>query len=238
MKDTIVVRGARQHNLKGFDLEIPRRALHRHHGPVGLRANRRSRSTRSTPRVSDGTSSRCRRTRGSFSSAWRSPTSTRSTACRPRSRSSRRIRRRRRARPSGPPPRSTTTCACSGRASAARSARCAAARSSPTRCSRSPTRCSRLPAGTRFSVAFPLRLSDKVTHDVVVENLRAQGFVRVSARRRDQAPRRSRRPRRSTSRSRKRAARRRRSAGRRRRARAAASPTRSARRFAKATATA
>jgi excinuclease ABC subunit A len=36
-----------------------------------------------------------------------------------------------------------------------------------------------LPAGTRFAVAFPLRLSEKVTHAVVVENLRAQGFVRV-----------------------------------------------------------
>jgi excinuclease ABC subunit A len=36
-----------------------------------------------------------------------------------------------------------------------------------------------LPAGTRFSVAFPLRLSDIVTHDVVVENLRAQGFLRI-----------------------------------------------------------
>jgi len=39
----------------------------------------------------------------------------------------------------------------------------------------------RLPAGTRFSVSFPLKLSDAVTHDVVVENLRAQGFVRVRA---------------------------------------------------------
>ena len=37
-----------------------------------------------------------------------------------------------------------------------------------------------LPEGTRFAVAFPLRLSSKVTHDVVVENLRAQGFLRVS----------------------------------------------------------
>jgi excinuclease ABC subunit A len=37
-----------------------------------------------------------------------------------------------------------------------------------------------LPAGTRFLVAFPLRMSDEVTHEVVVENLRAQGFVRVS----------------------------------------------------------
>src|SRR3954447_26753007 len=38
-----------------------------------------------------------------------------------------------------------------------------------------------LPAGARFHVAFPLHLSAEVTHDVVVENLRAQGFVRVSA---------------------------------------------------------
>jgi excinuclease ABC subunit A len=38
-----------------------------------------------------------------------------------------------------------------------------------------------LPAGSRFSVAFPLRLSTAVTHEVVVENLRAQGFVRVQA---------------------------------------------------------
>ena len=37
-----------------------------------------------------------------------------------------------------------------------------------------------LPAGVRFHVAAPLKLSADVTHDVVVENLRAQGFVRVS----------------------------------------------------------
>ncbi len=37
-----------------------------------------------------------------------------------------------------------------------------------------------LPVGTRFAVTFPLRLSSEVTHDVVVENLRAQGFVRVA----------------------------------------------------------
>ncbi len=36
-----------------------------------------------------------------------------------------------------------------------------------------------LPEGTRFQVTFPLELSDKVTHTLVVENLRAMGFVRV-----------------------------------------------------------
>src|SRR4051812_33608822 len=37
-----------------------------------------------------------------------------------------------------------------------------------------------LPTGTRFYVTFPLVLSNKVTHDVVIENLRAQGFLRVA----------------------------------------------------------
>jgi len=37
-----------------------------------------------------------------------------------------------------------------------------------------------LPGGVRFYVTFPLRLSSKVTHDVVIENLRAQGFLRVA----------------------------------------------------------
>ncbi len=37
-----------------------------------------------------------------------------------------------------------------------------------------------LPERTRFAVAFPLHLSSKVTHAVVMENLRAQGFLRVS----------------------------------------------------------
>jgi excinuclease ABC subunit A len=37
-----------------------------------------------------------------------------------------------------------------------------------------------IPAGTRFYVTFPLTLSNKVTHEVVIENLRAQGFLRVA----------------------------------------------------------
>src|SRR5471030_1063564 len=35
MKDFIIVRGARQHNLKGFDLDIPRRAITVITGPSG-----------------------------------------------------------------------------------------------------------------------------------------------------------------------------------------------------------
>ncbi len=37
-----------------------------------------------------------------------------------------------------------------------------------------------LPDNTRIAVAFPLRLSAAVTHELAVENLNAQGFVRVS----------------------------------------------------------
>ncbi len=36
-----------------------------------------------------------------------------------------------------------------------------------------------LPEGTRVQVVFPVRLSSKVTHGQVVDNLRAKGFVRV-----------------------------------------------------------
>ena len=38
-----------------------------------------------------------------------------------------------------------------------------------------------LKARSRFSVAFPLRRSATVTHEVLLENLKAQGFVRVQA---------------------------------------------------------
>ncbi len=37
-----------------------------------------------------------------------------------------------------------------------------------------------LPAGTRFMVACPLIRSSKVTHAVITENLRARGFVRIA----------------------------------------------------------
>ena len=142
-------------------------------------ASRRWRSTRSTPRASDATSNRCRPTRGSSSSGWRSRTSTRSKACRPPSRSSRRIPPRRRGRPSAPPPRSTTICGCSGRASAARFVRSAGARCAGHGAvgHRRGPRARRRHALLRHLPAASLR---EVTHEVVVENLRAQGFVRVA----------------------------------------------------------
>jgi excinuclease ABC subunit A len=38
-----------------------------------------------------------------------------------------------------------------------------------------------VPDGTRFLITFPLVRSEAVTHEVLVENLRAQGFVRIAA---------------------------------------------------------
>ena len=38
-----------------------------------------------------------------------------------------------------------------------------------------------LPEGTRFSIAFPLAVSEHVTHDMLASGLREQGFMRVVA---------------------------------------------------------
>ncbi len=137
--DHIVIKGAREHNLKNIDLALPRNRLIVVTGLSG-RGNRRSRSIRFTPKGSAATSSRSRRTRGSFWDRWRSPTSITSRGFRRRFRSIRSRPRAIRARRSVPSPRSTTTCACSSRASARRIATTAVARSARNRASRSSTR--------------------------------------------------------------------------------------------------
>ncbi len=90
--DAIVVKGAREHNLKNIDVTIPRDKLVVITGAVRLGQVVRSPSTRSTPKVSAVMSSRSRPTPASSSARWRSRTSTTSRGSRPRSRSTRRAR--------------------------------------------------------------------------------------------------------------------------------------------------
>ena len=179
MSDTIVVRGAREHNLKNVDLELPRDQLDRLHRACRARASRRSRSTRSTPRASAATSSRCRRTRASSSARWTSPTSTSSRACRRRSRSTRSRRRATRARRSARSPRSTTTCACSTRASACRTARTAAGSITRQTPQQIVDRVLQLPEGTRFQVLAPVVRGRKGEYHALLDELAGQGFTRA-----------------------------------------------------------
>ena len=114
----ITVRGAREHNLKNVDLAIPRDKLVVFTGLSGsgkiLARLRYDLCRRPAPlcRVALGLCPPVPRDDAA------SPMSTRSTGSPPPSRSSRRRPRRTRARPSAPSPRSTTICACSGRAPA------------------------------------------------------------------------------------------------------------------------
>ena len=72
--DWIAVRGARVHNLRNIDVDLPRDRLVVITGLSGSGKSSLAFDT-STPKGSGGTSSRCRPTPGSSSSRWRSRTS-------------------------------------------------------------------------------------------------------------------------------------------------------------------
>ncbi|MEO5580913.1 MAG: excinuclease ABC subunit UvrA [Gemmatimonadaceae bacterium] len=180
MKDSIIIRGARQHNLKGFDLEIPRRTLTVITGPSGSGKSTLAFDTlyaEGQRRYVESLSAYARQ----FLERMEKPDVDSIDGLSPAVA----IEQRNPTRTS----RSTV-----GTATEIYDyLRLLWARIGHTHC----PLCGRemkpdtvqsvtdavmmLPPSTRFSVAFPLRMSTLVTHRVVAENLRAQGFLRVSA---------------------------------------------------------
>jgi excinuclease ABC subunit A len=179
MKDAIVVRGARQHNLKGFDLRIPRRAFTVVTGPSGsgksslafdtIYAEGQRRYVESLsayarqflermekPAVDsvDGLSPAVAIEQKNPTKTSRSTVGTATEIYDYLRLLWARIGR--------------TYCPLCGR------------EMKPDTVQSVADTVAELPAGGRFSVAFPLRMSDEVTHEVVIDNLRAAGFLRLS----------------------------------------------------------
>ncbi|MBB4637685.1 excinuclease ABC subunit UvrA [Longimicrobium terrae] len=184
MKDRIVIRGARQHNLKNLDLDIPRRAVVVITGPSGsgksslafdtvyAEGQRRYVESMSTyakqflDRMEKPDVDRVDGISPAVAIEQRNPTKT--------SRSTvgtatevfdyLRLLWARVGRTYCPGPHPDQPCGREVKPDTVQSATDAILA---------------LPAGTRMMVCFPLPLSTRVTHAVVVENLRALGFMRL-----------------------------------------------------------
>ena len=179
MKDSIVIRGARQHNLKGFDLEIPRRTVTVVTGPSGSGKSSLAFDTiyaEGQRRYVESLSSYARQ----FLERMEKPDVDSVEGLSPAVAIEQKN------------PTKTSRSTVGTATEIYDYLRLLWARVGHTFC----PNCGReikpdtvqsvtdavlaLPSGTRFYVTFPLRLSNKVTHDVVMENLRAQGFLRVA----------------------------------------------------------
>jgi len=180
MKSHLVVRGARQHNLQGFDLEIPRRAITVITGPSGSGKSSLAFDTiyaEGQRRYVESLSAYARQ----FLERMEKPSVDFIDGLSPAVA----IEQKNPTRTS----RSTvgtateiydflrlmwarighTHCGVCGR------------EMRPDSVSTATDQLLALPAGTRFAIAFPLRRSAEATHAQIVEGLRAQGFIRVIA---------------------------------------------------------
>jgi excinuclease ABC subunit A len=179
MKDRILVRGARQHNLKGFDLEIPRRSFTVVTGPSGSGKSSLAFDTiyaEGQRRYVESLSAYARQ----FLERMEKPAVDHIDGLSPAVA----IEQKNPTRTS----RSTVGTATEiydylrllwARVGHTICPKCGRELKPDTVQSVSDTVLA-LPSGTRFYVAAPVKLSSEVTHEVVIENLRAQGFVRVA----------------------------------------------------------
>ena len=179
MKDSIIVRGARQHNLKGFDLEIPRRTVTVVTGPSGSGKSSLAFDTiyaEGQRRYVESLSAYARQ----FLERMEKPDVDSIEGLSPAVA----IEQKNPTKTS----RSTVGTATEiydylrllwARVGHTFCPNCGREIKPDTVSSVTDTVLA-LPAGVRFYVTFPLRLSNKVTNDVVIENLRAQGFLRVA----------------------------------------------------------
>ena len=179
MKDSLIVRGARQHNLKGFDLEIPRRTVTVVTGPSGSGKSSLAFDTiyaEGQRRYVESLSSYARQ----FLERMEKPDVDLVEGLSPAVA----IEQKNPTKTS----RSTVGTATEiydylrllwARVGHSFCPTCGREIKPDTVQSVTDT-VMKLPEGTRFYLTFPLRLSNKVTHEVVVENLRAQGFLRVA----------------------------------------------------------
>ena len=179
MKDTLIVRGARQHNLKGFDLELPRRAITVVTGPSGSGKSSLAFDTiyaEGQRRYVESLSAYARQ----FLERMEKPLVDSIDGISPAVA----IEQKNPTRSSRSTVGTATEIYDYMRLLWARVGRtfcpvCGRELKPDTEQSVSDAVMA-LPSGTRFSVAFPLKRSQQATHDVLAENLRGAGFLRLA----------------------------------------------------------